>query len=451
MQDGGIPLPVGQMQQQQTTASQGVELIKELLKERSALSESITGYSKEAMTPIAGTGPGTSPSIGIPQVHPYQPVPYNEYPTVGARATKAKNIGNAITAAANVVGQYEEKHEVEQQRVLAVDIERLFQAQDGVKQAQQVLQSDPNNANAKSTIEKNNQIIDALLSDPKKRKSISKALDISFTDPSKNDQMEHGALKKATDSYSQQFEKQTPSQMQPNIVAQQKLALAQAQQTSIDKMIGQIVPVLTREQGAWDRAQFTATAKRSLEEYKQQNENSRKKADILGRYKTAMAVAKMHQDTAFGVANAHDLQSATNTQALIDNRLDLLNTRLDDPVYQLNGTRSLIAIEGKRLEGLKIKIDGLTKQQKSYSEQIANDQNKAAAQKRLDSINASLDAANAEMNGLNEQLKAGSSYVDALTKGIESGIINSSPTTSPTVGPGQDDEDDNSDETDPDK
>lgn len=235
--------------QQNNSTGAGLAILSSLLEQRKALTSDLGSLTKAAMTPVAVPS-GTSPQNAIAPVHQFQPAPLIDRPTVGARSTRDKGIANAIIGMTNLVGQYEQKDKEEKQRVLSVDIERLMQAQNGMSQAQQVLSANPNNSDAKAALEKNGKIVNALLSDPKRRKAIGKALDINFVDPSQNTSDEHGALKQATNSYADQLKAQSPTQLTPNVQAQQQLALKSAQVASADKMIDTIAPVLIREQGA---------------------------------------------------------------------------------------------------------------------------------------------------------------------------------------------------------
>lgn len=419
---GAIPTSTPQGQQQQQTAAQGVDILNQLLAQRSQLNEGISQAYKQAVVPVAGVGPGTSPQLAIKPVTPFQQQPLMQQPTVGARATKAKNVGNALIAASNVVGQYAEEHKREQQRVLAVDIERLFQAQDGVREAQQTLQLDPNNAAAKETIQKNNNIIDALLSDPKRRKSIEKAMDISFTDPSKNDQMEHGALQQATNSYSKQLESKIPQQMQPNIVAQQKLQILTGQQQAIDKMIGQIAPALLKEQGAQARAQMSDATRREIAQADIDSRERLGQLNANARYKTAMDSTALRDNAMLRGVAMRNAQSAENLQTRINANLDLLKQRQNDPRAQAKGTLANIqAINGYQKD-LTEQNDKLRARLDTMSTLRAN---KYMTKQDYDTTAAGITEIIKQNDQTLKQLKPlydqSASYIENLMKGLQSG------------------------------
>jgi len=425
---GSIPLPDLQQpqQQQQQTATQGVDILNELLKQRQQLTDQIGPLYKQATIPVAGGGAGTSPQLALRQIQPFQPAPLIERPTVGARSTRDKGIANTIIAASNVVGQYREKHELEQQRVLAVDLERVFQAQDGIREAQQTLQLDPNNADAKQTIQKNTNIIDAMLSDPKRRKQFEKALDISFTDPSKNDQMEHGALQKAAQSYSQQFEKQVPQQMQPNVVAQQKLALMTAQQQSIDKMIGQITPTLLREQGEQQRTKFIQESENARVEFTQTSENARAQFNATEAYKRVIDAANLHGNYMIKTTAMKNAQSAANTAAITERYMDGIKARADNPMAQLRYSSGIAATLRARVEQINNDTKNLLNRKSILAGQLksklmsADDFNQQSKD-----IQDQLDALKAESKSLQAQFDAANSYSENLMKGLQSGNIRS--------------------------
>jgi hypothetical protein len=421
---GSIPLPDLQQpqQQQQQTATQGVDILNELLKQRQQLTDQMGPLYKQATIPVAGGGAGTSPQLALRQIQPFQPAPLIDRPTVGARSTRDKGIANTIIAASNLVGQYREKHDLEQQRVLAVDLERVFQAQDGIREAQQTLQLDPNNPDAKQTIQKNTNIIDAMLSDPKRRKQFEKALDISFTDPSKNDQMEHGALQKAAQSYSQQFEKQVPQQMQPNVVAQQKLALMTAQQQSIDKMIGQITPTLLREQGAQARAQMTDQTRRDIAEYQTTSRENVAKFTAGLHYQGVIDAANIHKNALLSATAMRNQQSAENLTRTLQTRMDIASQRQNDPRVQLklqaDSLRDIAAFsnsltnQNAKLTAQQAQLAGLYK---------AKMMSKEDYDQRSKEITSLTDANNETLNQLRQMHTQGASYIENLTKGLQSG------------------------------
>lgn len=240
-----MPAPDTLPQQQPTPHA---DLLNELGAQYREESAAVMAAIPAALKTSPVAGPGTSPGLTQTPAQPWQERPMDNRTTVGAKATRDKGIANAITGITNLVGQYEAKSETEKKRSLAVDLERTMQAQQGASEAQQALTLNPNDASAKMALDKNNRIIDAMLSDPKRRKAMGKALDINFVDPSQNNSPEHGALKEASASYAQQLAAKTPTTMQPNQAAIAKLQLAQSQAASTSKMIDTIVPAVIKAQ-----------------------------------------------------------------------------------------------------------------------------------------------------------------------------------------------------------
>lgn len=243
-----IPFPLEQTQQNQSSETQagtiqtGADLLNNMTQQRLSklyatqdqLNQQIQQASSAAATPVPSSG---VPAVKVPGQHQWQNAPLNTTPAAGHRASVQKGIGNLITGVANVVGAYETKKQNEKNKALSIDIERILEAQAGINSAQEILKQDPQNKDANDTKAKNQDIINSLLGDDKKRKQIGKAFDINFTDPSQNNTPEHAALKTATKSYAEQLQTKLPQQMAPNKAAQEKLGLLQKQQELITEQI----------------------------------------------------------------------------------------------------------------------------------------------------------------------------------------------------------------------
>jgi hypothetical protein len=104
---------------------------------------------------------------------------------------------NSVAGLANIIGQAGQKLQENKQNLLKDDLKTVMNAKTNIANAEQVLQQDPNNKMAKGVLEANKKALDAILSDPKKQKQLSKALDISFVDPEKNKTPEVQAYQKA--------------------------------------------------------------------------------------------------------------------------------------------------------------------------------------------------------------------------------------------------------------
>lgn len=422
MPDGAIPLPQAQSQQQQQTAASGIDVLNSLIKQRNTLSEDVSGLSKVAAVPIAGPGAGTSPALAIGQVPAFQATPFINKQTVGAKSTKDQGIANTMISVANVVGQYEEKANKEKQRVLAVDIERIMQAQDGMNQAKQALQLDPNNADAKAAYQKNSGIVDAMLSDPKRRKSISKAMDISFTDPSQNNSPEHGAMQEAAKSFSQQLMDKTPTQMQPNVQAQQQLALKMAQQKSVDDMIGKIAPTLVREQGADERQQRALDQKVAITEYQEKNRSARAQLAADERYKAVIAGANIHKSALLSATAMRNQAADSRLDKILKNRTDLLTQKQSDPITQAK-------VLGQNMQEMERFSKGLNDQNKTLIAQkqqlmvaVNNNQmSKKDAKVKAEALDQMIEANDHTIKYYSDWHKQTGDYVQNLVKAAKGG------------------------------
>lgn len=232
---------------QQQTAAGSVDIISDLMKQAHEADVQAAQSVKLASQPIAG-GHQLPGAANLPNVSGHQFYDYDTHPVVGHHNATMRGIVNLSKGVSNLVGSVDMALAQKKTQRLAVNIERLMGAVNSSDQAKQVLQNDPNNAAAKTQLQKATAIQDEILSDQKVRKDIGKAYNINFTDPSKNNTPEHAALKQATESYSQQFQRQLPGNMQqdPQRVAQAQVATAQAKATH--DLVNKIAPALIRQQ-----------------------------------------------------------------------------------------------------------------------------------------------------------------------------------------------------------
>ena len=241
-----IPVNAAQNQQSQQTQAgsiqTGADLLNTMTTQRlNSLYQSADKVNAEIMkvtgaaaTPVPVTG---TAAVNAPGQHQWQPIQNDTRPAYSRSGGNKMGMANAIRGVANIVGAFETKKTNEKNKALSVDIERLLEANQGMQSAQQ--------AGDKATAQKNQDVMTAILSDDKKRKQIGKAFDINFVDPSQNNKPEHAALKQATDSYAQQLQKKLPTQMGPNVQAQQKLGQLQATGNLIDNQIKSLNPAET--------------------------------------------------------------------------------------------------------------------------------------------------------------------------------------------------------------
>jgi hypothetical protein len=397
-----IPQPQQPQQQQGMTAEQ---LLAQLQQQKQQADAAVTAATQKAMVPTSSMAGGTSPGLTMNPVQPYQQQPYNNRQPLSQKQGQGQGIQNILTAAANIVGKYGQKRQQEQQRALSVDLERVFQSVDGIQQAQDALKLDPNNKDAQAAVKKDQGIIDALLSDPKKQKQIAKALDISFTDPSSNAGPEHDALKQAAKSYSQQLMDKIPQGMKPNPAAIQQLQLAQAQQKSANDAIEKIAPTVIREGAANDREQF-----------RQQNENQRKIAEIqaneqktqeeiAGRFQTAISVAKTNGEQAMARTQYKAQTDYQRTMDALQMREQLISQR------GLSGDK-LTAATQKNLQ-LAMKANSDASVNINQQKQLRNQLQK---QEKLEGNDPRLQPYNQSIKFWEDQLKTSTDLIDKYQK-----------------------------------
>jgi hypothetical protein len=231
----------------QNTASQSVDVISELMHQANDADRVSAQATKVASIPISGghQAPGAAMLPGNPN---FQKEKFDTSPVVGKHNATMRGIVNLSKGVSNLVGEVDQTVAQKKTQRLAVNMERLMGATQSMDEAKQTLAQDPNNAAAIDQLKKSNAIADEVLSDAKVRKSISKAYNINFTDPSKNNTPEHAALKMATDNYSKQFQDQLPQKLAPNEQAIQEAKLAQATAAGVRKTVDAIVPKLIDQQ-----------------------------------------------------------------------------------------------------------------------------------------------------------------------------------------------------------
>jgi hypothetical protein len=400
-----IPQPQQPQQQQGMTAEQ---LLAQLQQQKQQADAAVTAATQKAMVPTSSMAGGTSPGLTMNPVQPYQQQSYNNRQPLSQKQGQGQGIQNILTAAANIVGKYGQKRQQEQQRALSVDLERVFQSVDGIQQAQDALKLDPNNKDAQAAVKKDQGIIDALLSDPKKQKQIAKALDISFTDPSSNAGPEHDALKQAAKSYSQQLMDKIPQGMKPNPAAIQQLQLAQAQQKSANDAIEKIAPTVIREGAANDREQFRQQSENQRTIARLNSDAQKSQNEIAGRFQTAMSVAKTNQDAAMA-------RTQYKAQADYQRAMDSLRMR-EQLINQrgLSGDKYTSAIQ----RSYKLAQDQNTKALAQVNQALqARDmvQNPKGG-KRLEGSNPQLEPFNSDIRYWKEQLKVTQDEMDKYQK-----------------------------------
>lgn len=328
----GMALP--DSSNQQATAASGVGLLSELLNQKRQSDASVVDLMHKAATPVPVSAP-TPPELAISSQPRFQPQPLDKREVVGHHNAKVQGISNTIIGATNLIGQVEQKQKDEKNRRLAVDIEHIYGAVDGMQEAQAALQQDPNNADAKATLQKNQQLIDSILSDPKKRKQVAVAFDINFTDPSKNDKPEHQAMKMATESYSQQLAKKLPTRLAPNTAAQEQLKIAVQQNKQLGEQLnqaGKIQELQTlnniRQQGADEKERHNEAIEQTATDKLVQQKQLREET-LANQWK----IAQNSTNTRIKVASIAAASHIQGVQMTTENRLAVVDKMQADPVH----------------------------------------------------------------------------------------------------------------------
>jgi hypothetical protein len=108
---------------------------------------------------------------------------------------------NAVAGLANTIGQFKQEYEQKKQDELKSKLTDVMKYKTNAENAAAVI-ADPysskqTKAMAQKVLDANKKQLNAILSDPKNQKQLSKAMDISYVDPEKNKTPEVQALQKA--------------------------------------------------------------------------------------------------------------------------------------------------------------------------------------------------------------------------------------------------------------
>lgn len=290
--------------------------LDKLYKTQDAVNNAIGETIKAASTPVPVSGTG---AINPPNTnHQWPIIPNDNRPTYSHSGSVKEGIANTIRGVANVVGAYETKHKNDQNKALSIDIQRIMEAHQGIESAKQALQQNPQDEDAKKVLQKNTDIINALLNDPKKRKQIGKAFDISFVDPSQNNKPEHAALQTAIKSYSEQLQEKLPAQMGANQVAQQKLG----QLTELQKNISDQIRAVNSDK----------TAEAALKYYEHLDNLQQKQADLKAKQEHWHDVIDQQNERLLATLQAR--QKAVET--LVNGRKDVAGMQANAAMMRAN-------------------------------------------------------------------------------------------------------------------
>lgn len=370
---------------------------QKLYQAQDAINHEISKTIDAAATPVPVSG---TSAVTKPELHSWSGVPTDYSPRYSSRGANQQAVGNVARGAASIVGAFITKHQNDQQKSLAVDIERIMEAHQGIETARQALQQNPQDANAKAAIQKNQDIINAMLNDPKKRKQIGKAFDVNFVDPSQNNKPEHAALKDAISSYSEQLEKKLPTQMGPNQVAQQKLG----QLTELSKTIDEQIRAVSMDKTAslYERAlehQDNLDLKNRELAAKTSHwadQLSQRASQFDSRMKMMRDNAQLLSDTRLKVADKQVQGRLAAVNAAIKGRIDYLQRSSTTRIGQLKANYDLIKIAQTGLNQLTTQI---LQAQTLYNSKGASDQDKQQLQKYINSQEAMQEEYRQMING----------------------------------------------------
>jgi len=359
---------------------------QKLYQAQDAINHEISKTIDAASTPVPVSG---TSAVIKPELHSWSGVPTDYSSRYSSRGANQQAVGNVARGAASIVGAFITKHQNDQQKALAVDIERIMEAHQGIETARQALQQNPQDANAKAAIQKNQDIINAMLNDPKKRKQIGKAFDINFVDPSQNNKPEHAALKDAITSYSDQLEKKMPTQMGPNQVAQQKLG----QLTQLSKTIDdQIRAVSMDKTASLEERLLEHQDKMALDVQKEQDkvqhwgdQLAQRASQFDTRMKTMRDIAAANNDTRLKGIDKQVQGRLAAVNAAIRGRIDYLQRSSTTRLGRLKANFDLIRIAQTGLNQLTTQI---LQAQTLYNSKGASDQDKQQLQKYINSQEA---------------------------------------------------------------
>ena len=210
-------------------------------------------------TLIKSTG-GSQPVMPHERRLPFQDASIHnldsQHPTTRAGA-RNKAVGQIAAQAGNIIGNYFKKKEAEKTQQLAQDIHRSMELNEGIDQAKQALEQDPNNVAAKTQLQKNTTLLNGLLNG-KNGKAIAKAYDITFGAAAQAEKEKNGkapekqamtqAMKQVQQDQqqnrAQQFEAQQVQHFVPNpqhAQAQANLAAATKQYEDAQKFLGPLI------------------------------------------------------------------------------------------------------------------------------------------------------------------------------------------------------------------
>lgn len=323
-QQGAIPSGSGQ----QDTAAAGIQ-ITSLLGQRAALDSQISQNLPAALNPVKTTRI-SSPTL--PGSFNFGVQPAKQAAPQGHRDAVRQGVAKTVAGVGNIVGQIIAQKQNEKTRMLSTDIHRVLEAQDAMSQATTQLKGDPNNADAKSVIEKNKQIInDTVGSDPKRLKQFEKAFTLNPLKPEENTDPEHKALASATKTFSDRLMAQTPEKLAPNTAAINKVQVLQQQAATVDSQIKSLMPAYVQQQkdvAAADRVHEQQTHADARTDANNTTRGNIAAATLQQKQKDMQehwAATQLNSKTRYGVAAMQAKAGMDRTMAQIDGRQKLID------------------------------------------------------------------------------------------------------------------------------
>jgi hypothetical protein len=189
----------------------------------------------------------------------------NEFSTVSGRKRADKEaLFHGIASTIKSAGEY---IQAKKNRVLQTSIENLMSAQQGIEEAKQLLQQNPNDPKAKQAIETNTQIINTIAADPKIHKQLEKAFNIDLFGNGKN-KNENKALIDAWKSYGEKQKAGDKSALNPMA---QRLMQSQAIRQQLTQAVQQHAAMIAARVSPDANQQEITQREKDLEQQKHQN------------------------------------------------------------------------------------------------------------------------------------------------------------------------------------
>jgi hypothetical protein len=365
-------------------------------------SQELSKYALAAATPIPGGSQGSFPSVLAQPPKEDQPGQLDHREVVGAGNARAQGIGNSVIATLNTIAKVNTTLDNKKKVEIASSTQQLLQAQAAANQAKQLLENDPNNAQAKEQVQHNEQIMGTILTG-KHGKDIMKGFNIDYTNPESNKTIQHDAVadgKKRAEAATQAFNKGTPQTMAPNTQAQALYAAKAAEAKSNVETMRAMVPLISaqmRREGVAETNQtrISAAAMREIGENARAFQKSQdaftmevdrfKHQDQLEQTKFSHTMAEIGQRAALELSNFRQQMLAKGTDPVTLNK--------DYEEHQRKGTAEISMMSGnivamEQAKAALIQNKATQDQVDSVTKQIQE------AKQHLDSYKAAFDGAN---------------------------------------------------------